>query len=107
MNDRKGSLALLLSAARILCALIWRRADTIVDLEVYSQLTTVFSLLTLARNRIGFYIASTYWRRNVLTHLVFFNRARGVFHFYSAAALLLGAQPASREEVHAHLLARV
>ena len=107
MNDQSGTFALLASAARILGGLVLRRADTIVDLEVYSQLTTVFSLLTLARNRIGFYVASTYWRRNVLTHLVFFNRARGVFHFYSAAALLLGAQPASREEVHAHLLARV
>lgn len=107
MNDRKGSVALLISAARILCALVWRRVDTVVDLEVYSQLTTVFSLLTLARNRIGFYVASTYWRRNIQTHLVFFNRARGVFHFYAATAELLGARPAPREEVRSHLLARL
>ena len=107
MNDRRGAFALLASAARILCGLVLRRVDTIVDLEVYSQLTTVFSLLTLARNRIGFYVASTYWRRNVLTHLVFFNRARGVFHFYAATAQLLGAQPAPREEVHQHLLERI
>jgi ADP-heptose:LPS heptosyltransferase len=107
MNDRRGAFALLASAARILCALVLRRVDTIVDLEVYSQLTTVFSLLTLARNRIGFYVASTYWRRNVLTHLVFFNRARGVFHFYAATAQLLGAQPAPRDEVRQHLLERI
>src|ERR1700757_4771236 len=54
LNDRRGVLPLLTSAARILGTLIWRRVDTIVDLEVYSQLTTVFSLVTLARNRIGF-----------------------------------------------------
>lgn len=107
MNDRRGAFALLASAARILCGLVLRRADTIVDLEVYSQLTTVFSLLTLARNRIGFYVASTYWRRNVLTHLVFFNRARGVFHFYAATAQLLGAQPAPRDEVRQLLLERI
>ena len=107
MNDRSGTLALLASAGRILWGLIFRRVDTVVDLEVYSQLTTAFSLLTLARNRIGFYVASTYWRRNVLTHLVFFNRARGVFHFYAATAQLLGAPSASREEVRAHLLARI
>ncbi len=106
VNDRGGVFALLASAARILVALIRRRVDTVVDLEVYSQLTTIFSLLTLARNRIGFYVASTYWRRNILTHLVFFNRARGVFHFYAATARLLGAQPATRVEVRAHLLAR-
>ena len=107
MNDRRGAFALLASAARILCGLVLRRVDTIVDLEVYSQLTTVFSLLTLARNRVGFYVASTYWRRNVLTHLVFFNRARGVFHFYAATAQLLGAQPAPRDEVRQHLLERI
>jgi ADP-heptose:LPS heptosyltransferase len=106
VEDRRGVLALVASAARILLALVRRRVDTVVDLEVYSQLTTVFSVLTLARNRIGFYVESTYWRRNVLTHLVFFNRARGVFHFYAAAARLLGAPPASRAEVRAHLLER-
>ena len=107
VEDRGGVLALIASAARILAALVRRRVDTIVDLEVYSQLTTVFSLLTLARNRIGFYVESTYWRRNVQTHLVFFNRARGVFHFYAAAVRLLGAHPATRAEVRAHLLERV
>jgi len=79
----------------------------VVDLEVYSQLTTVFSLLTLARNRIGFYLESTYWRRNVLTHMVFLNRTRGVYHFYAAAARLLGANPATRSEVRAQLLERI
>lgn len=106
VNDRRGIIALIGSAARILFGLVRRRVDTVVDLEVYSQLTTAFSLLTLARNRIGFYVASTYWRRNVLTHLVFFNRARGVFNFYAATARLLGAQPASRADVRAQLLDR-
>jgi len=107
VNDRGGVSGLIASAARILIALIGRRVDTVVDLEVYSQLSTVFSLLTLARNRIGFYVANTYWRRNILTHLVFFNRARGVFHFYNATARLLGAQPANRADIRAHLLARL
>jgi ADP-heptose:LPS heptosyltransferase len=106
LDDRAGVFELLVSAARILRRLIQRRVDTVVDLEVYSQLTTVFSLLTLARNRIGFYVASTYWRRKILTHLVFFNRARGVFHFYAAAIGLLGAQPAPRADVRVHLLGR-
>ena len=106
VNDRRGILVLVGSAARILFSLICHRVDTIVDLEVYSQLTTVFSLLTLARNRIGFYVANTYWRRNIQTHLVFFNRARGVFHFYAAVGRLLGASPATHADVRTHLLAR-
>lgn len=107
VNDRGGILALFASAAHILFGLVRRRVDTVVDLEVHSQLATVFSLLTLARNRIGFYVSNTYWRRNVLTHLVFFNRARGVFHFYAAAAGLLGAPSAAREQVRKHLLEEI
>jgi ADP-heptose:LPS heptosyltransferase len=107
VNDRRGVFALLVSTAWILWRMIWRRVDTVVDLEVYSQLTTVFSLLTLARNRVGFYVSNTYWRRNVLTHLVFFNRARGVFHFYAAAAGLLGAPPAVSQQVRKHLLEQI
>jgi ADP-heptose:LPS heptosyltransferase len=107
VEDRRGLAALAGSTARILLDLVRRRIDTLVDLEVYSQLSTVFSLLTLARNRIGFYVESTYWRRNVLTHLVFFNRARGVFHFYGATAELIGAPPATRAEVRAHLRGRL
>ena len=103
VNDRAGIVSLMASAAGILLGLIVRQVDTVIDLEVYSQLTTVFSLLTLARNRIGFYIESTYWRRNVLTHLVFFNRTRGVFHFYGAMARLIGAIPCDRNQVRAHL----
>lgn len=106
IDDASGLPALVASAGRILFALVRRRVDTVVDLEVYSQLTTVFSLLTCARNRIGFYVESTYWRRNVLTHLVFFNRARGTYHFYAAVAELLGAAPATRAECREHLLAR-
>jgi ADP-heptose:LPS heptosyltransferase len=78
----------------------WRTfgADTVIDLEVYSRLTTVFSVLTAARNRIGFYLESTFWRRNVHTHLVFFNRFAGVYHFYDEIARLIGAEPAPVEE---------
>jgi ADP-heptose:LPS heptosyltransferase len=107
IEDGRGLVALLWSTVQVLFGLVRRRIDTLIDLEVYSQLSTVFSLLTLARNRIGFYVESTYWRRNVLTHLVFFNRARGVFHFYSAAAALIGAPPATRAEVREHLRARL
>ena len=75
----------------------WRclRIDTVVDLEVYSQLTTVFSALTAARNRVGFYLASTFWRRGFHTRLVFFNRFSPVHHFYEELARAVDAQPAS------------
>jgi ADP-heptose:LPS heptosyltransferase len=78
-------------------------SDTVVDLEVYSMLTTVFSLFTLARNRIGFYLHTVFWRLPISTHLVFFNRFSGGYHFYDQIAGLLGAEPATPEECRLQL----
>jgi ADP-heptose:LPS heptosyltransferase len=78
--------------------------DTVIDLEVYSRLSTVFSLLTCARNRFGFYLESAFWRRGVLTHLVFFNRFSGSYLFYEKLVELLDAKPASAEACRLHLL---
>lgn len=69
--------------------------DTIIDLEVYSRLTTVLSVLTCARNRIGFYLEAAFRRRNLLTHLIFFNRFSGAYFFYEEVARLIDATPAS------------
>lgn len=67
--------------------------DTIVDLEVYSRLTTVISTLTCARNRVGFYIEAVFWRKSLYTHLIYFNRFAGTFLWYDAVARLLGVEP--------------
>ncbi|HXD77423.1 MAG TPA: glycosyltransferase family 9 protein [Puia sp.] len=52
----------------------WRRL-WVIDLEVYSKLTTVLALLTLARNRIGFYLSYVPFRRFLNTHNVVFDQA--------------------------------
>ncbi|HVP15437.1 MAG TPA: glycosyltransferase family 9 protein, partial [Terriglobales bacterium] len=107
IDDGGGFSRLAVGGARALARLVGRRVDTALDLEVYSVLSTVFTSLTGARNRIGFYLENTQWRRNVHTHLVFFNRSAGVWHFYDAMARLLGAAPASVEECRAHLARRL
>lgn len=81
------------------------RVDTLVDLEVYSRLSTVFAALTCARNRLGFFLAEAFWRQGLHTHLVFFNRFSGVWFFYEKTVELLGARPASPAECRAHLVA--
>jgi ADP-heptose:LPS heptosyltransferase len=101
--DDRGVLPLLRSGFRA-----WREllgADTVVDLEVYSRLSTVFTLLTCARNRLGFYLESAFWRQGLHTHLIFFNRFSGSYLFYEKLMELLGAKPASIEECRRHLLA--
>jgi ADP-heptose:LPS heptosyltransferase len=74
------------------------RADCIVDLEVHSRLTTVFTTLTMARNRVAFWLDHIFWRRGLASHLVFFNRSSGSFYFYDRIGDLFGVKSASRAE---------
>lgn len=67
------------------------RTGVIVDLEIHSRLTTVFCLLSCARNRVGFYTQDSFWRRELSTHLLFCNVSRGVYHFYDQVAALFDA----------------
>jgi ADP-heptose:LPS heptosyltransferase len=99
--DDKSLFTLCVSCMRLLRSLF--HVDTILDFEVYSRLTTVFSTLTCARNRISFYLGSTFWRERVATHLFFFNRFAGSFHFYEAVVAALGAEPASLVECALHV----
>ncbi len=46
----------------------------VADLEVYSKLTTLFSLFTLAINRFGFQLFPVYFRKYLNTHNVYFNQ---------------------------------
>lgn len=97
----KGFVSILFSGLKAWWKLL--RVDTVIDLEVYSRLTTVFSVLTMARNRIGFYLESTFWRRGLHTHLIFFNRNSGVYYFYNDIARLLSAPVESRSASAEHL----
>jgi ADP-heptose:LPS heptosyltransferase len=94
--DDRGALRLLWSAMRVLIRTL--RADCIVDLEVHSRLTTVFTTLTLARNRVSFWLEDIFWRRGLASHLVFFNRASGSYHFYDRIGELLGGVTATRDD---------
>ncbi|MDB5273966.1 MAG: glycosyl transferase family 9 [Chitinophagaceae bacterium] len=47
----------------------------VVDLEVYSKLTTVYSLMTFAQNRFGFYLTPVFFRKYLNTHNVLFDQS--------------------------------
>lgn len=99
-----GSVTRLVSSAfRVLKAV--SRCDTIIDLEVYSRLSTIFCLLTLARNRICFYLNSAYWRRGLATHLFYFDRTGSAPQHYAEIARALDAEVPSAETCRAAFLA--
>ena len=63
--------------------------DTVINLELYSRLSTIFSLLTCARNRIAFHKDDFFWRKHVETHHVYFNLYSGSYYFYDRIIKLL------------------
>ena len=76
------------------------RCDAIVDLEIHSRFTTVFSLFTCAVNRIGFYTRTSYWRRSLSSHLLFCNAFSGIYYFYDQIAELMGGKVPDFDECH-------
>jgi ADP-heptose:LPS heptosyltransferase len=100
--DNRGAFGLLRSGLSALAHTV--RADCIIDLEVHSRLTTVFTTLTMARNRVSFWLEDIFWRRGLSSHLIFFNRASGSFHFYDRIAELFGVTPAGRDDCRATVL---
>jgi len=101
--DERGVAALLRSSLSVW----WKtlRADCIVDLEVHSRLTTVFTTLTMARNRVSFWLEDIFWRRGLASHLVFFNRSSGSYHFYDRVGDLFGVAVATRVQCRDALVA--
>lgn len=62
------------------------------NLEVYSKLTTLFSLWTCARNRFDFFFNEVSFRKNINTHPVYFNQFGLAHENYDRMAEALGAE---------------
>ena len=101
--DPRGAGGLVSSSVNALLKTL--RADCIIDLEVHSRLTTVFTTLTMARNRVSFWLEDIFWRRGLASHLVFFNGSSGSFYFYDRIGELFETEIASREACRTALFA--
>lgn len=73
LNDR-SLITAFLSLVRILLHLWRKRVDWSFDLEVYSNLAAVISLLSFSRNQTGFMISTNPIRKKVYDHILIFNR---------------------------------
>lgn len=70
---------------------IWQKPKRwMIDLEVYSKLTSLFSLWTMSVNRFGFYFNDVSFRYNLNTHNVYFNNVVNVEENYKRMAEELG-----------------
>jgi ADP-heptose:LPS heptosyltransferase len=102
LND-KNIFAFFASGFRCLFACFGN--DTVIDLEIYSCLSTVLSLLTCARNRIGFFFEEAGFRQVLHTHRIFFHPASALYRHYDRIAALMGAPLVSMQDCGAHVRA--
>ncbi|MCK6610994.1 MAG: glycosyltransferase family 9 protein [Bacteroidia bacterium] len=72
-NDK--SIGKLVSSGFALLIKTWKQKGLwVMDLEVYSVLTTLFSAWTSARNRFGFQLNKVHFRNYLNTHNIYFNQ---------------------------------
>ena len=72
---------------------VWKMKKLwVVDLEVYSKLTTVFALWTFAINRFGFILNPVRFRINMNTHNIYFNQFVNVEENYIRLVEAMGAK---------------
>ncbi|HVC60633.1 MAG TPA: glycosyltransferase family 9 protein [Acetobacteraceae bacterium] len=101
------------SLIRLICSttrVVWnvvRHTDHVIDLEVHSRLTTVLSLLTMVRNRIGFVDEIVFWRRGFYTHMTWFNTQGPAYAFYDLLAKWFDIQQIQVSRFHAGFRDRV
>jgi len=81
--DARSFFSILKSSTRIIMSM-WRyRPDLYFDLEVYSSFSAILATLSLAINRYGFYRKSAGFKRNLHTHMIFFNTHRHIIEIYN------------------------
>jgi ADP-heptose:LPS heptosyltransferase len=88
--DDRSFFKLLLSFFSSLGFLIRKKPDVYIDLEIYSDFSSIYTLFTLSQNRIGFYLRSSTFRMGIYTHMMFFNPRVPVSEVYLQMAWLLG-----------------
>ena len=92
IDDRNIFRATISSLAAIV-TLIRVRVDLYFDLELYSAYGSIMALLSLTRNRLGFYRESAERKVGIYTHLVYFNTRCPIRHIYLQLARAVGCAP--------------
>lgn len=98
-----SSLSVTISTSLKFITQSWRLKELwVADLEVYSKLTTVYALLTLARNRFGFYLRPVFFRKYLNTHNIPFKQSACLEdNYYQMAQVITGSDllPAAEQSV--------
>ncbi|MES2285460.1 MAG: glycosyltransferase family 9 protein [Bacteroidota bacterium] len=88
----KGIFALLKSSTSLLFKLWKQKPDVYIDLEIYSNYSSVIATMSLSKNRIGFFKNDKTYRKGIYTHMLYFNVKSPISQTYLQFARLLGCK---------------
>lgn len=91
-TDDKNFLVLAKTSIQILAKTWQLKNRWVVDFEVYSKLTTIYSLWTFALNRFGFQLQKVHFRNFLNTHNSYFNQFNLVQENYNNLVRLMGVK---------------
>lgn len=87
--DDRSALKLIGGFLPFIYKLIRRKIEVYIDLEVYSNFSTLVTILSTARNRMGFYLNSKSYRMGNYTHMMYYNTRSPISETYLQFARLL------------------
>jgi ADP-heptose:LPS heptosyltransferase len=83
--------SLLRSFFPFLIKLINSRIELLFDLEIYSNFSSLITTLSMAKNRVGYYLRSSNYRLGIYTHMMYYNISVPISQTYLQLARLTGA----------------
>lgn len=87
LND-KSFFTLFFQFPKFVLQLIKLKISIYIDLEVYSNFSTLVTILSLAKNRLGFYLQSKHYRLGNYTHMMYHNTQSPISESYMQFARL-------------------
>jgi ADP-heptose:LPS heptosyltransferase len=90
LNDKSAS-KLIFSYPGFIFKLISLKIGVFIDLEIYSNFSSLTTTLSLARNRLGFYLRASHYRMGIYTHMMYYNTRVPIMQTYLQMARLLKA----------------
>jgi ADP-heptose:LPS heptosyltransferase len=97
--EDKSPLSLLKSLLRFIAKCRILKVDAFLNLEVYSQFSSILTIVSMARNRLGYYTRpSDILRVGIYTHMAYYNTFAPRHRIFTQLALLMDIPESSIED---------
>lgn len=93
--DDSSTWKLVTSLTKAIFQLIRNRPEIYIDLEIYSNFSSLVTISTLAKNRIGFYLSASSYRMGIYTHMMYYNTNVPISEVYMQIARVINPESKS------------